>query len=252
MIRSGNPALSKIDRVQDAFESHEVMTVSGTVNKTAILLGCCLMTAAVAWSIGVKDPAMIQPMWIGGLIAGLVFALITMFKPNIAHVTAPIYALCEGFFLGALSLFVQKLIGNPTGTPIVAQAAGLTFGTLGAMLFAYRTGIIKVTAKFRAGITAAIGAIMLMYLVTFVLRMCGVTVPFIHTGGPIGIGISLVIIIVAALSLTLDFDFIQRGSEQGAPKQYEWIGAFGLMITLVWLYIEILRLLAIIAASAED
>lgn len=243
MFRSGNPALSQLDKAEQAFEAGEVMTISGTVNKTGILLGLCLITAATAWSLGDKDQTLIQPMLIGGAISGLIFALITMFKPNAAPYTAPIYALCEGFFLGSLSLFVQRLVGDPTGTPIVAQAAGLTFGTLGAMLFAYRTGIVKCTDKFRAGITAAVGAIFLMYMVTFLLGLFGVNVPYIHSGGPIGIGISLVVIVIAALSLVLDFDFIQRGSEQGAPKRYEWIGAFGLMVTLVWLYVEILHLL---------
>lgn len=239
-MRSGNPALAQIDKAEAAFESGEVMTVNGTINKTVILLGCCLLTAFYAWS-QFTSGANVMPLAIGGAIAGLVFALITAFKPNVAHITAPIYALCEGLFLGAISAVIQAQFPE---TPIVLQAAGLTFGTLFAMLVAYRTGVIKCTDKFRAGVVAATGAIFLVYLVTFILSMVGVAVPYIHSGGPIGIGISLVVIVIAALNLVLDFDFIDRGSSEGAPKQMEWIGAFGLMVTLVWLYIEILRLLA--------
>lgn len=245
-LASGNPALKAMERTIHADIDQPVMTVQGTVNKILILMGCLLLTATYAWS-QVNSPN-IQIIMFGGLIGGLIFSLITIFKPNAAPVTAPIYALCEGLFLGALSAVVQKAVPH---VPIVMQAAGLTFATLVAMGIAYKTGVIKVTEKFRAGVVAATGAVFLVYFVTMILRLFGVEVPFIHQGGAIGIGISLVVIVIAALNLTLDFDFIERGAENNLPKNYEWYGAFGLMVTLVWLYLEILRLLIILAASRE-
>ncbi len=246
-LASGNPALKAMERTIHADIDQPVMTVQGTVNKILILMGCLLLTATYAWSQA-KSPN-IQIIMFGGLIGGLIFSLITIFKPNAAPFTAPIYAMCQGLFLGALSAVVQNAVGP--NVPIVMQAAGLTFATLVAMGIAYKTGVIKVTAKFRAGVVAATGAVFLVYFVTMILRLFGVDVPFIHQGGAIGIGISLVVIVIAALNLTLDFDFIERGAENNLPKNYEWYGAFGLMVTLVWLYLEILRLLLILAANRD-
>ncbi len=245
-LASGNPALSAMDRVFVEDTDQPVMTIQGTVNKIMILMGCMLLTATYAWSQ--FGTPMIMPLMITGAIGGLILAVITIFKPNVAHITAPLYALFEGLFLGALSAMFHNMF---PAFPIVMQAAGLTFATLIAMGIAYKTGVIKVTEKFRAGMAAAIGAIMMLYIVTMVLGLFGVRVPYIHQAGPIGIGISVVIVIVAALNLVLHFDFISKGEERGLPKSWEWYGAFGLMVTLVWLYIEILRLLAIIAASRE-
>ena len=175
---------------------------------------------------------------IGGAIGGLIFALITIFKPTWAPVTAPIYAALEGLFIGALSAFAESKFPG-----IVLQATGLTFGILFALLGAYRSGLIKATENFKLGVAAATGGIFLVYMASFVLGMFGVAIPFLHDATPIGIGISVFICIIAALNLVLDFDFIENGADNGAPKYMEWLGAFGLMVTLIWLYIEILHLL---------
>ena len=177
-------------------------------------------------------------MTIGGAIGGLIFALITCFKPTWAPITAPLYAAAEGLFIGAISAFAESRFPG-----IVLQAVGLTFGTLFALLGAYRSGLIKATENFKLGVCAATGGIMMIYLATFILGMFGVHIPFIHGSGLFGIGFSAFVVVIAALNLVLDFDFIENASDHGAPKYMEWVGAFGLMVTLVWLYIEILHLL---------
>ncbi len=166
-------------------------------------------------------------------------ALVTAFKREWAPVTTPIYALLEGLFLGGLSLLYEQQFPG-----IVMNAVGLTFGTLAALLLAYRSGLIKATENFKLGIFAATGGIALLYLVSMGLGFFGIRIPLIHGSGVIGIGFSLFVVGIAALNLVLDFDFIERGAESGAPKYMEWYGAFGLLVTLIWLYIEILRLLA--------
>lgn len=245
MIRSGNPALKEstfLDLRSGTLvrEAGKVMTLNGTVNKTGVLLLLCVMTATFAW-FQVSTPAGIVgagPYLWGGLIAGLVFALVTIFKKQWAAVTAPLYALAEGFFLGAISAQYSYLYEG-----IVMQAVLLTFGTLFAMLLAYRSGLIKATENFKMGVAAATGGIFLVYLATMVLGMFGIQIPYIHGSGLIGIGFSLFVVVIAALNLVMDFDFIEAGVEHGAPKYMEWYGAFGLVVTLVWLYIEFLRLL---------
>jgi len=180
------------------------------------------------------------PWMIGGAIGGLIFGLITAFKPTAAPYTAPVYAALEGLFLGGISALFELMYPG-----IVVQAVALTFGTLGALLLAYTSGLIKPTENFKLGITAATGAIFLVYMVSMVMNMFGSGgIGFIHDSGPIGIGFSVVVVIIAALNLVLDFDFIESGAKRGAPKYMEWYGAFGLLVTLVWLYLEILRLLS--------
>lgn len=246
MIRSGNPALKEstfLDLGSGTVVSRDggAMTLNGTVNKTGVLLLLCVITAAFAW-MQVSSPAGAANAGIyvwGGAIGGLVLALVTTFKKTWAPVTAPLYALVEGFFLGAISaMFEQRFPG------IVFQAVLLTFGTLFALLFAYRSGLIKATENFKLGVVAATGGIFLVYLATIVLGFFGIKIPMIHDNGIVGIGFSLFVVVIAALNLVLDFDFIETGVEQGAPKYMEWYGAFGLMVTLVWLYIEFLRLLS--------
>ena len=248
-MRSGNPALKQstfLDLGSGAVVSRDgaAMTLNGTVNKTGALLLMSLLTAAFAWSQvdfgvdGRPQPGFGVYLW-GGLICGFVLALVTIFKKAWAPVTAPLYALVEGFFLGALSAMYNHMYNG-----IVLQAVMLTFGTLFALLFAYRSGLIKVTDNFRLGVVAATGGIALVYLATIVLNMFGYGIPLIHESGIVGIGFSLLVIVIASLNLVLDFDFIETGVEQGAPKYMEWYGAFGLMVTLVWLYLEFLRLLA--------
>ena len=175
----------------------------------------------------------------GVAYGGLIFAMITVFKKTWAPITAPIYAILEGLALGSISaMYEMRFAGLPM------QAVGLTFGVLVALLLVYRTGIIRVTDKFRMGVVAATGGIFVFYLLTWILGFFGVRFPSVYGAGPLGIGISVAIVIVAALNLVLDFDFIESGARAGAPKYMEWYGAFGLMVTLIWLYLEILRLLS--------
>ncbi|QOY62173.1 Bax inhibitor-1/YccA family protein [Lysobacter sp. H21R4] len=246
MIRSSNPALKEssfldINSGTVVRGGNDVMTLNGTVNKTGMLLLLCVLTASFAWS-QVSTPAGIvgaAPYMWGGLIGGLVLAFATIFKKEWAPITAPLYALVEGFFLGAISAMFNHLYDG-----IVMQAVLLTFATLFAMLFAYRSGMIKVTEKFKLGVVAATGGIFLVYLASIVMGFFGVNIPMIHESGMVGIGFSLVVVVVASLNLVLDFDFIENAVAKGAPKHMEWYGAFGLMVTLVWLYIEFLRLLS--------
>ncbi len=247
-MRSGNPVLKDstfldIGTGSVVSRSGQTMTLNGTVNKTGFLLLLTVLTAAFAWSKTFTDNGEIAPgamiyLW-GGAIGGLVLALITAFKKEWSPVTAPMYALVEGFFLGAISA-----IYNAQFAGIVLQAVMLTFGIMFALLFAYRSGLIKATENFKLGVAAATGGIMLIYLATIALGFFGIKIPFIHESGLIGIGFSLFVVVIASLNLVLDFDFIETGVEAGAPKYMEWYGAFGLMVTLVWLYLELLRLLS--------
>ena len=252
MIRSGNPALKEstfLDLGSGTVVSRDAgaMTLNGTVNKTGILLLLSVLTAAFAWTqsvvTGPDGTAMVAPgvtiYALGGAIGGFILAMVTVFKKTWSPVTAPLYALVEGFFLGAISaVFELKYPG------IVFQAVVLTFGTLGALLAAYRSGLIRATENFKLGVVAATGGIALVYLVSMGLRLFGKDIPLIHESGLVGIGFSLFVVVIAALNLVLDFDFIESGVEAGAPKYMEWYGAFGLMVTLVWLYLEFLRLLS--------
>jgi uncharacterized YccA/Bax inhibitor family protein len=174
-----------------------------------------------------------------GAIAGFVVALITIFNKKVAPFTAPLYAVCEGVFLGAVSSMFEKQFPG-----IVFQAILLTFGTLGSLLLAYTSRLIKVTENFKLGVVAATGGVALFYLVSMIMGFFGVQMPMIYGSGLVGIGFSVVVVIIAALNLVLDFDFIEQGAEQGAPRYMEWYAAFGLVVTLVWLYLEILRLLS--------
>jgi uncharacterized YccA/Bax inhibitor family protein len=247
LMKTSNPALgektfSDLSRAQygGAIDSTARMTLNGTVNKTGLLLLCAFATAAWTWSLFVKshDVADVSGLLLIGGIGGFIFAMVTVFKKEWAPVTAPIYALLEGLLLGGLSaVFELRYPG------IAIQAVSLTFGTLFVLLFVYRSGLIKVTQKFRMGVIAATGGIMVFYLLQMMLGFFGVRFLAINGGGAIGIAFSLFIVGIAALNLVLDFDFIERGVNYGAPKYMEWYGAFGIMVTLVWLYLEILRLL---------
>ena len=217
------------------------MTVNGTIHRTGILLLCVLATALWTWTQFFKstaDAAAIQSyVWIGA-IGGFVMAMVTVFKKEWSPVTAPVYALLEGLFLGSVSAVLEFRYPG-----IAIEAVFLTFGTCFCMLLAYRSGLIRATEKFKIGIVAATGGIAVFYLVSMVLGFFGVQIPVIFGSGLIGIVFSLVVVTIAALNLILDFDFIEQGASRGAPKYMEWYGAFGLMVTLVWLYLEILRLL---------
>lgn len=245
-MQSGNPALNQsafLDAGSGTLSTadHNAMTVAGTVNKTLFLLFLVVFTAAGTWMQLdlVNEPGSVMPYIWGGAIGGLVLALITVFKPTLAHITAPAYAVVEGLFIGAVSALYEMSYPG-----IVLQAAGLTFATMAAMLVAYRSGLVQATDGFKRGMYAAIGGIFIVYLVSIVANLFGSQVPYIHDSGMIGIGFSLFVVTIAALSLVLDFDMIEQGVNAGAAKQMEWYGAFGLTVTLVWLYIEFLRLLS--------
>ena len=217
------------------------MTLNGTVNKTGILMVCALATAGWTWYqfFATRDIATVTPWMMLGVIGGLIAAMVTIFKKEWAAVTAPAYALLEGLVLGGISaVFELRYPG------IAVQAVGLTFATLFVMLFLYRSRIIRVTQKFYLGVLAATGGVFLFYLAQMLLGFFGIHFAAVNGSGPLGIGISLVIVAIAALNLVLDFAFIEQGVQYGAPKFMEWYGAFGIMVTLVWLYMEILNLLA--------
>ncbi len=240
-MRTANPTLNDrtFRQIEPAYAiGAERMTLDGVVNRTGMLLLLAVAGALYPWSLATSGQDVSLYLW-GGLIGGLALALITSFKPAWAAISAPAYALVEGLFLGAISGYFE--VGYPG---IAVQAVGLTLGTAGALLFVYRMRIIKVTENFRMGVVAATGGIFLFYMASWILGFFGVSVPFIHQSGLLGIGFSLVVVTVAALNLVLDFDFIESGVAAGAPKHMEWYAAFGLMVTLVWLYIEFLRLLS--------
>ncbi len=247
MFKTSNPALGSktfqdaVARTGGAIDATNRMTLSGTVNRTGILLICAFATAAYTWRLFMQthDPSDVSGLLMLGVFGGFITAMVTVFKQSWAPITAPIYALLEGLFLGGVSaLFDVRYPG------IAIQAVGLTFGVLLTMLVVYSSGLIRVTNKFRIGIIAATGGIALFYLLEMILGFFGIRFLAVNGSGPIGIGFSLLVCAIAALNLVLDFDFIEQGVNYGAPKYMEWYGAFGIMVTLVWLYLEILRLLS--------
>src|SRR5258707_11283680 len=239
LMRTSNPAINeKAFKGQVAYG--EAMTLQGTVNKTGLLLFFVVATAAWTWGLSHSpEPGAAVPWMIGGVFGGFIVALVIIFKPSWAPITAPIYALLEGLALGGISAMFER-----TYPGVAMQAVGLTFGTLFVMLFTYRTAMIRATQGFKLGVIAATGGIALLYIVEMILGgFFRIQVPAINGSGLVGIGFSLFVVIIAALNLVLDFYVIDRGVQGGAPKYMEWYGAFGLMVTLIWLYLEILRLL---------
>jgi uncharacterized YccA/Bax inhibitor family protein len=247
LIKTSNPALGEntfrgLAATQYGAPADAVgrMTLSGTVNKTGILLLCAIATAGWTWHLFLqsRQPGAVALPMIVGMIGGFIVAMVTVFKKEWSPITAPVYALLEGLVLGGLSaIFELRYPG------IGIQAVSLTFGTLLVLLLAYSSGLIKVTDKFRLGIVAATGGIMVFYLAEMVLGFFGFHFTSINGSGLVGIGFSLLVVGIAALNLVLDFDFIEQGVQYGAPKYMEWYGAFGIIVTLVWLYLEMLRLL---------
>ncbi len=214
------------------------MTISGTVTKTAILLILALIAGGATWTMVGRGMAA-APLAMGGGLVGFVLAMVISFKPTWAGVLAPVYAVMEGLFLGAISAYYNQQFPG-----IAFAAAGGTAATLAGLLFAYQSGLIRASDSFRRGVVAATMGIALFYVGTLLLGVFGIQVPGVFGSGMIGIGFSLFVVVIAALNLVLDFDFVERGAQVGAPKYMEWYGAFGLMVTLVWLYLEILRLLS--------
>jgi uncharacterized YccA/Bax inhibitor family protein len=245
-MRTANPALNSktftdVARISDLSQS---MTIQGTVNKTLLMLILVVIPAAWTWSlINTGSPA-VGPLLLGGIIGGFIVALITIFNKQWAIVTAPLYSVLEGLAIGGISASAEAQFPG-----IVIQAVTLTFGTLFCLLLAYKSGLIKATENFKLGVVAATGGIALIYIITLVLGIFRIRVPYIHDSGIIGIGFSFFVVIIAAFNLVLDFDFIESGASSGAPKFMEWYAAFGLMVTLIWLYLEMLRLLAKIVSK---
>ena len=250
-MRTRSPALSEEkftreaeaafgDRVGDS--AAETMTIGGTVRACLALLAILIVAGAFAWDAiePVQGDQFEVPIWYWICLgAALVVAIVTVIKPRIAPFSAPVYAALEGAVVGGISrLFEIEYEG------IVLQAILLTLGVFVILLGLYASRLIKVTENFRLGVIAATGAIFLVYIVDLVMRAFGAEVPFLNDAGPVGIGISVVIVIVAALNLVLDFDFIEQGADSRAPAYMNWYAAFGLLVTLVWLYLEILRLLS--------
>ena len=241
-MRSSNPAMTGriFEKAGTAVAGSSAMTINGTINKIGLMLLLVIAAAAYTWNMVMgADPGRAGTLAIIGVIGGFIMALVTIFRPQSAAITAPIYAILEGLFLGAISAIL-----NARYPGIAFQAVLLTIGTLFTMLFLYRSGRIRATPRFRRGVMMATGAVFFAYMISWILSLFGMQVGFMHSAGPLGILINLVIIVIAALNLIMDFDFIEKGSQMGAPKYMEWYGAFGLMVTLIWLYIEFLRLLS--------
>ncbi len=243
-MATANPALN--DAIYDRINPHlsgirpTAMTVSGAVLKTAVLVVILSVTAGYAWirtRHGQTGPD--YGLLIAGSLGGLVTALATIFFPKISPFTAPVYAAFEGLVLGTISTIYEARYPG-----IAFQALALSVGTLTAMLFLYGTGLVRATEKFKTGVFAATAAIAIVYLIGFIASFFGAGIPYIHESGLIGIGFSLVVVVIAALNLIIDFDFIEQGVRRAAPKYMEWYAGFGLLVTLVWMYLEILRLLA--------
>jgi uncharacterized YccA/Bax inhibitor family protein len=244
-LATSNPAFNSeifagYDQVYGASRS-TAMTIQGTVGKTFLLLA--ILSATAIWSWSARGSGQLEPIVFPAAgIGGFVLAMITIFQPKAAPWTAPVYAAFEGVFLGTFSYLIEHSLAKQY-PGIAIQAVSMTAGTLFVMLFVYGTRLIRVTDRLRAGIVAATGALFLVYMIAFVARLFGANVPFINSPTPIGIGFSVFVVGLAAFNLLLDFDFIERGERAAAPKYMEWYGAFGLMVTLIWLYLEILRLL---------
>lgn len=241
MLRTGNPTL-KAETFGPALrvsDQEEAMTLSGTVNKSFILVLLVMAGAGITWMQFFNGSELVMPIAIAGAIGGIIMAIVTTYNKKNSHITAPIYAILEGLFLGGISAYMESYFPG-----IVMQAVGLTIGVFLGLLFAYKSGWIKATENFKLGVFAATAGIGLLYLVSFIMSLFGSGIGFIHDSGLIGIGFSVFVVVIAALNLVLDFDFIEEGAEKGSPKYMEWYAAFSLLVTLVWLYIEILRLLA--------
>tara|TARA_B110000093_G_scaffold93556_1_gene101107 strand:+ start:129 stop:860 length:732 start_codon:yes stop_codon:yes gene_type:complete len=237
MIKSGNPALSKKTFENLRTTPDGVMTLDGAVNKTAISMGILLLAAYYTYSNAIMDYILI------GFIGGFIVAIVTIFKKEWSPITVPIYAVLEGLALGGIS----KMYADAFEPGIVPQAIMLTLGILFALLFAYKSKIIQATENFKLGVFAATAGIGIVYLVSFLMSLFGgggLPVMDPTNASMLSIGFSLFVVVIASLNLVMDFDFIEQGAANGAPKYMEWYGAFGLLVTLIWLYLEILRLLA--------
>jgi uncharacterized YccA/Bax inhibitor family protein len=248
-MATANPAMNEAvyQRAGRAYAGTAVMTLEGTVLKTAGLLLVLIAAAGYTWSQAAAGSPLTYGLLMVGSIGGFVTALLTIFVPKASPFSAPIYAGLEGLVLGAVSASF-----NAKYHSIAFQAVGVSVGVLAMMLFVYGTGLIRVTDKFRIGLVSATGAICLVYVADMLLSLFGIRIPYIHESGLVGIGFSVVVVIIAALNLVLDFDFISRGVQLQAPKYMEWYGGFSLLVTLVWMYLEILRLLSKLQGGSRN
>jgi uncharacterized YccA/Bax inhibitor family protein len=248
-MRTSNPALQegRLAAVSVAV-GQPAMTLQGTATRSLLLVLLAAFSASFTWhEVATGNGGIVGPAVLVGGIGGFLVALLTIFKPTTSPWSAPLYAVLEGLLLGGVSaMYNARFQGLPM------QAVGLTFGVFLAMLVLYRTRVLQATDRFRTGVIAATAGIAIMYLLSFVLQMFGVSMPYLHDSSPLSIGISLVIVGVAALNLILDFDLIERGVAHRAPKYMEWYAAFGLLVTMVWLYLELLRLLGKIQGRGRD
>lgn len=244
IFKSGNPALNEksFQGLSIAGTGGEVMTVRGTMNKLGFMLLLLMAGAFYTWSAFSKGQNVNTWMWVGA-IGGLVLALVMTFKKEWAPYLAPAYAIAEGLFIGAISAMYNYALADQMPN-IITNAVGLTVGVAVAMFLLYNFRIIRATERFKSIVFTATAGIAIFYLIVMVLRLFGVNVAFMHDSSMLGIGISLFVVGIAALNLIMDFDMIEQGAAYGAPKYMEWFGAFGLLVTLVWLYLEILRLLS--------
>lgn len=244
LFKSGNPTLSEktFEKTINTSGDSGVMTERGTLNKFGLLMILVLASASFTWKAAAES-VNVMPWIIASGIGGVIIVLILAFRPVWAAFLAPVYALVEGVFVGGISAFYNDAFAQ-VAPGIVMQAVGITFGVVIAMFVLYRFEIIKATQKFKTIIFTATAGVAIFYLLAFVLRFFNIEMPLIHSSGTWGIVFSLVVVGIAALNLILDFDMIEQGSAMGAPKYMEWYGAFGLLVTIVWLYIEILRLLS--------
>jgi uncharacterized YccA/Bax inhibitor family protein len=244
LFKSGNPTLSEkvFNRSVEWQQSDAAMTAKGTMNKFGLMMILLLGSASFTWKAAAEGTN-VFPWIIGSAILGLVIVLVLVFKHQWAYFLAPLYALVEGVFVGGISAFYNYAFER-TAPGIVMQAVGLTFGVVIAMYALYHFGIIKATETFKTVVITATAGIALFYALAMILRIFGVQMPLIHESTTMGIVFSLVVVVVAALNLILDFDRIEQGARNGAPKYMEWYGAFGLLVTIIWLYLEILRLLS--------
>ena len=248
-MRTTNPALQERRFANVAVAAGQpAMTLQGTATRSLLLVLLATFAASYTWhEVATGNVGIIMPALLVGGLGGLVIAMVTVFKPTMSPWSAPLYAVLEGLVLGAMSAYYNARFD---GLPM--QAVGLTFGVFLALLVLYRTRVLQATDRFRTGVVAATAAIAILYLLSFVLRMFGVSMPYLHDSSALSIGISLVIVGVAALNLILDFDLIERGVALRAPKYMEWYAAFGLLVTLVWLYLEMLRLLSKIQGRGRN
>lgn len=247
LFKSGNPTLTEkiFDNSANAEASMQgTMTIRGTMNKFGFLLLMVIGGAAYTWHLYQDlSKGLMSTLMIVGVVGGMISAFAMIFKPNWAQYIAPLYGILEGFFLGGISAIMNDAF-QKTYPGLVMQAVGLTFGVAISMFLLYNFRIIKVTDKFRSILFTATAGIGIFYLLSMILGMFHVNMPFMYDSSLLGIGISLFVVAIAALNLLMDFDMIERGAEQGAPQYMEWYGAFGLLVTIVWLYIEILKLLS--------